>query len=67
MNLRATLFAWKNGIAAIEQAGVWQGYGVFEPKRAGEGGLPRLILANDAEVRFASPAETLACLNGRVR
>ncbi len=66
MNLKATLFAWRNGIPLIEFIGVWHGYSVYHPKHASKTALPVLVFANSSEVRFASESETFACLNGIV-
>lgn len=61
-----TLFAWKHGYPLVEKTGIRNGYAVFEPKRHPEGvaKAPTVILANEAEVRFAHDDEIVACPNG---
>lgn len=61
-----TIFAWKHGYPLVEKAGIRNGYAVFEPKRRPEGvaKAPAVILANEAEVRFAHGDEIVACPNG---
>ena len=61
MSIDVTLFAWNNGIPAVENVGHWNDYDVFAPAHTVDA-RSSVILANGSSVRFASDAEIETCL-----